>query len=339
MQFDRSLPIKERIKKRRLQKRVRIITVFSVLLLCIAGFIEWGIPCNSAREEVKATELQRPGTNPGTNPADFNVTGAKANYVPMGEDIVSKGNKTDPLKTDLENYIKNFKGQYGIYYMNLRDGECFGINDKDEYVAASTVKIPIGLLLFKMMEDGTANPDDTLTYLKEDYEEGTGEIRWTGKFGEKYRIRELAKLMVESSDNVATNMLLRYIGRQNVKEFMRKSGGRVVKDDANVSCPLDMAIYMNDVYRYCNGSELGKELMGYFENTKFNDRIPKLLPPNIPVAHKTGDQAQVACDVGIVFTEKPYVLSVMSKNIDEKQADFVIANISKKVYDFVVKNN
>ena len=62
---------------------------------------------------------------------------------------------------------------------------------------------------------------------------------------------------------------------------------------------------------------------------------PKLLPSNIKVAHKIGSMDLFCHDVGIVYTQKPYIICVLStdgSNNDEKAS--VIANISKKVYDF-----
>lgn len=247
----------------------------------------------------------------------------------------AKSKDLSSLENDIRKYISRFKGKYGIYYLNLKDGSSFGINSTDEYIAASTVKIPINLYLFKKIEEGAIDPEKKITYLKEDYEGGTGRLR-REKVGSKYSIRMLSKYSIIYSDNVATNMLLRLLGRNEVKDFMRELGGTVVSYEKNISCPRDMAIYMKEVYKFCRANpELGDELMWYFENTVFNDRIPKPLPKNIKVAHKTGNQIAALHDVGIVFTDTPYVLAIMSQNINEEEADDVIAEISRMVYDYV----
>jgi beta-lactamase class A len=244
------------------------------------------------------------------------------------------------LKRSIENYIKEFQGQYGIYYINLNDGSEFGINDKDEYMAASTIKIPLNLYLFKNIEDGLINPEDLMTYTQEDYEGGTGSIQFE-EIGSEYTIRELSKLSIEVSDNIATNMLIRLLDRKKFKDYMNEQDGIVLDYSIdiyrNVSCPKDMALYMKKVYEfYRNNEKLGGELMNYFENTVFNDRIPKLLPKEVRVAHKVGTQVKTFNDVAIVFANEPYIISIMSKNIeDQAEAYDVIANISKKVYDFV----
>lgn len=242
---------------------------------------------------------------------------------------------TGPLKDRLENYIKGFEGKYGIYYYNLTDNEEFGINDEDEFTAASTIKVPLNLYLYEKIKSGNVNPDGILSYRKEDYETGTGIIQYQS-LGKKYTIRDLSKLSIEVSDNVAANMLFRFLGAYNVKGFMRQKGAKVVYDVKNTSSPKDMGLYMKLVYEfYKENSTIGNELMNYFLNTEFNDRLPALLPKTVKVAHKIGTQVKVLNDVGVVFAEKPYIVSVMTDNIDEDEAANVIANISKIIFDYV----
>jgi beta-lactamase class A len=119
-------------------------------------------------------------------------------------------------------------------------------------------------------------------------------------------------------------------------------GGTIVVD-RNISCPKDMALYMKRVYEFSKSNKvLGGQLINYLENTVFNDRIPKLLPKSVKVAHKIGNYwdeewGMAFHDVGIIYTKKPYILAVMSRNVNDSEAFNVIAAISKKVYDFQVK--
>jgi beta-lactamase class A len=239
------------------------------------------------------------------------------------------------LKAEIGSYLKNYKGEYGVYYYNLTTGDEFGINDEDVFTGASTEKIPINLYLYSRISAGAADPNGTLTYLKEDYEDGTGDIRYQ-KVGTKYTLKRLSVLSIEVSDNVAANMLVRFLGIQNIKDYMRQVGGTVVVDGQNTSSPKDMGLYMKLVYQfYKNNGALGNELMNSFLNTQYNDRINALLPASVKVAHKIGNDVEVVNDVGIVFGDQPYVISIMSKGVDENEAPGVIANISKMIYDTV----
>jgi beta-lactamase class A len=196
-------------------------------------------------------------------------------------------------------------------------------------------KIPLNLYLYDRIRAGAVNPDGTLTYLSADYEDGTGTIRYQ-KVGTLYTIEQLSALSIEDSDNVAANMLIRFLGIQNIKDYMRQVGGTAVVDGQNTSSPDDMGLYMKLVYQFCeNNGALGNELLNSFLNTIYNDRINALLPASVKVAHKIGNEVGVINDIGIVFSDHPYILSVMSKGVDESQAPGVIAHISKMIYDTV----
>ncbi len=349
MEFDSSLPIKERILKRRRQKRKRLIIVglflFAILISSAvamnkdaaagkeaeaqtvsAGVVtDEKIPGGEKEEAVLESEPGQPDGEPAAGNADFTPP------APVSKDLGG-------LKQAIEQYIKGYTGTYGVYYSNLATGEEFGINHTEVYTAASTFKIPLNLYLFEKIKSGSVRREGTLTYLKQDYEEGAGQIQYE-KAGKKYTVCELSRLSIEVSDNVAANILIRFLGKSNIKSYMRKCGGIVVKEEENVSCPKDMALYMKLVNDFSNKSgTLGQELMGYFLNTEQNDRITARLPGSVKVAHKTGNQLNVIHDVGIVFARQTYVLAVMSKEANEGEANDVIASVSKMVYDYVEKN-
>jgi len=241
------------------------------------------------------------------------------------------------LKSELENYISQLVGVYGIYFVDLETNEKFGINAREEFLAASTFKIPLNMYVYKKIRDGKINPEDTIEYTESDYEEGAGIIRYNETFGRNYTIKELQRLSIVYSDNVAVNMLLRHIGRKSVKNYMRELGGQIVDDNKNTSCPEDMALYLKKVYEiYKKKDRYANEFMINMIETNFHDRLPALLPEGVDVAHKTGNLIGVVHDVGIVFAKRPYIIVVMSKGvISDEAANNAIANISKKIYDFV----
>lgn len=240
------------------------------------------------------------------------------------------------LEDELKAYISKFKGKYGIYYYDLVNGDSFGINESEEFTAASTFKVPLNLYVYKGIKEGKINPEGTLKYTEADYEGGAGIIQ-NEAFGKIYTVRELSRYSLVYSDNVATRMLIRLVGRPNVKKFMREMGGSVVSDSKNVSCPKDMGLYLRKVHEFCSeNGKIGEELLKNMIETDFHDRLPLLLPKDLKIAHKTGNLIGIVHDVGIIYTDKPYILAVMSKDvISDEETNTVIANISKKVYDYV----
>lgn len=255
------------------------------------------------------------------------------------EEDAAEQAKLNELKQDIADYLEDYDGTYGVYYQNLTSGKEFGINAEDEFTAASTIKVPLNLYLYKKIKSGTVNPESKLTYTSGDYEGGTGILQYK-RVGTRYTIAELSRLSIEYSDNVATNMLIRYLGIYNFKNYMRQVGGKAVADYKNISSPKDMGLYLKLVYQFSKtGGEPGNVLMDNLLNTKFNDRIPALLPNSVQIAHKIGNEEQVVNDVGIVFAGRTYIISLMSKNINETEATKVLAHISKMTYDAVGKNN
>lgn len=247
-----------------------------------------------------------------------------------------KRNSEEIVKS-LTDYISNEKGTYGIYFKDLASDESFGLNDELEYVAASTKKVPMNLYLYSLIVKGKINPAVKLTYQKQFYEGGTGSIQYR-KVGTTYTIKELSRLSIVVSDNIATNMLISKLGRSNLTTYMQFLVNHTVDSNKNISSPKDMSIYLNELLTFQKQHPTeGDEFIYNLEHTVFNDRIPKYLPEDLKIAHKIGTQVQAIHDVGIVFAENPYIICIMSKDVDEKRAPEVLATISKMIYEYSQK--
>jgi len=245
----------------------------------------------------------------------------------------------EELKESLEDYISQQKGRYGLYFINLVTGEEFGINDKERYIAASTTKLPMNLMLYRKIAAGEIDFNDKLVYLEEDFEPGSGIIQ-KSPYGTEYTVRETARLSIVYSDNCGINMIIRLLGIDNIRQYMLDIGGTIYYGRDHRSCPYDLAVYARELYRfYQQEPEIAGILIEDLQNTLWNDRINKLLPEDVKVAHKIGNYTGVYNDVGIVFAEEPYALAIMSENIDQSVAGNVIAQLSKKIYDYVVTSS
>lgn len=341
------MPVRRRQSKRKKPKKPIRFIVFLLLLLflTILGVLAGtGFKFGIINFDIFNRNTNTQKTNTATV-SPSNTTSPKPSVVPTAspaDEITLQGVKG--LKKSISTYIGEQTGVFGVYYLNLSDGSQFGINDTEVFVAASTIKIPINLYLFKKIEAGDVSKTDKVTYLSRDYESGTGDLQYKSK-GTSYTVDELSKLSIELSDNVATNMLQRFLGgRSVIRGYMKELGGIVTYGDKNITCAKDMALYMKKVYEFSiSNPELGGHLVDYFENTIFNDRIPKLLPKDIKVAHKIGnfwsEEWGVALhDIGIVYADKPYIISVMTKKADEDETYDAIANISKMVYDYTANS-
>src|SRR5690554_2034840 len=58
-----------------------------------------------------------------------------------------KGDSIRNFVAYLKEHIAALEGHYGVYFLDISSGLEFGVNEKDEFYAASTVKIPLALYL------------------------------------------------------------------------------------------------------------------------------------------------------------------------------------------------
>lgn len=243
-----------------------------------------------------------------------------------------------PLIIKWKQQIEHQKGVYGIFLIDINTGCTAGINETKQFHAASTIKLPINLYLYKQISRGHISSSTKLTYLAKHHEEGTGYLK-NMKIGSCFTIAELSRASIIYSDNVAINILYDYLGRTNVKNYMRKLGGRVVQNESNTTCPKDMALYMNEIAKFAqDNSNLGGVLIHHLENTVFKERIPAGIPANIKVANKIGNWPPTGTynDVALVqHPKKPYILAVFSKNTASKKDAFrTIRKISRLTFEF-----
>ena len=335
----------ERLYRRR---RVFILTLLTVLILAAAYFMfrdnlpfvgssPTPSPGNSASPTGQAsptpsetpTETPTPTPEPpnGTQTSDHGFLPAMGSYPETG--------KMGELETLIKDYIGKQSGKYGVTFIDLASGESVSIDDKVEYIAASTSKLPMNVLLYTKIASGEIDPDSKLQYLKEDFEAGTGVIQ-NSAYGTEYTVRETSRLSVVTSDNCGINMIIRTLGIENIRQYILDLGGVVYYGKTHRSCPYDMALVSQELYRlYLEKPEVYGELITNLENTNWSDRIDAQLPDSVKVAHKIGNQTRTANDVGIVFASRPYVLSVMTDDVDFGTACTKIAELSRMIYDFV----
>lgn len=246
------------------------------------------------------------------------------------------------LRRQLEDFIANRPGQtFGIFFKDLTSGTSFGINAETPIPAASTVKVPIVLYLNTLAADGKLDMSERVAYRRDtDYTDGAGVLQFAARDGDTYSLRVLANLAITVSDNIATRMLLRRLGKDDVAAFMRRIGGRTVyPGGANVTTAADMGAYMEAVLNFAREHPvLGSRLLDDMANSIYHVGLPGRLPAGVMVPHKEGDVSGMAGDVGVVLSRRPYILCVLIENIaDLDQAFADIARISRLAYDFQEK--
>lgn len=258
---------------------------------------------------------------------------ARPSAAPVSQDMTN-------LKRQLQEYLAGQRGTYGVYISDLATGRSLGINGDMVFPAASTFKLPMSLYILDQIARGRASFDDEIAYAKADFEAGTGLLQHSIKPGQKVKVGRLVELAITHSDNIATQMLLRRFGVQNVYAYMKSLGGKVTHYEPGVvgTTPREMATFMRQaVTGVAAGNPEHREfLMNALEHTVFADRAAEGVPDGVTVAHKIGTLPGVINDVALVEApEHPFIISVYSVNVGEDAAPEVIARLTGMTYEFL----
>jgi hypothetical protein len=233
---------------------------------------------------------------------------------------------------ELSDYLKN-KYNVSIAYEDLTIGYSYTYNVDAIYYGASTIKALDALYIYTKAAQGELNLDDTMVYTSE-YKWGSSREMSKYKYGDKVSLRNLVKFAITVSDNTAHQMLVSYIGRENLKAFGNSLGAKNTllgsADNFGNTTALDTMIYMKAINSFINSNvELGAELKSYFVQADQNGLgFPEL---GIEAAHKYGEYDYFYHDIGIVYDKNPYVITIMTLEGNKNFVD-IIKDINSRVY-------
>ncbi|QDH80956.1 serine hydrolase [Echinicola soli] len=268
------------------------------------------------------------------------------------------------LHQAIDSRLNKEEGDFAVAFRSLgADPVTLLINEKETFHAASTMKTPVMIELYKQVALGTISLDDSVKIVNEfksivdgspyrmdlsvDSQEGL-----YSKIGQFSTYRELNFEMITMSSNLATNILIDKLDAKKVTETMRSLGAKDINvlrgvEDlkayeqglSNTTTAHDLMLIMEAI---AEGKAVSKEAsLAMFEVLKaqhFNEIIPGQLPEDVTVAHKTGSITGVRHDSGIVelASGKRYVLVLLSKNLKAPEEGIqAMSDISKLLYDFM----
>lgn len=251
-------------------------------------------------------------------------------------------NAGDEIKKDVLSATTQKKGNYGIYFADLKNDTSFGSNEYEIFTAASVNKVPLIIALYYLAEQGKVDLDKQITLQERDIQDyGTGSLRYQEP-GSTYTLKTLAKLALKQSDNTAAYILGNEIGHDTAQEIIEKFGLTQTSIPDNTTSSYDLYLLFKGLYDHKFLSEAhSKEILGYMTETDIEDRIPALLPDGTVVSHKTGDAVGFLHDAGIItLGDDVYFLSVLTSDFggDETETKHTIAEIAKKIVDYYQKH-
>jgi len=233
------------------------------------------------------------------------------------------------------------------------------IRADDEFHAASTMKIPVMVELFRQVRDGAMHLDDRVPVTNEFHSIVDGspfkldagddsDAAVYKRIGGTMSYRELCDAMITVSSNFATNLLIERLGAKQIQEGVDRLGApgmhvlRGVEDDKAFQKGLNNTTtaraLMTLLLRIANGEAVDRssseQMVAVLKRQSFNDRIPAGLPAGTVVAHKTGEITKIQHDAAIVYAKRPFVLVVLVRGqADPKVGSRLIADITRTLYD------
>ena len=362
--YGKIYPYRKKVLKKPVKKKnplkfiLRKLTVFAILMIfmpyafnCITKSVFAPSPYKNIKADL--TEYAFPSYKylsnawfMGERSFRFAADKKHALMLPLKESV-----NMPSLKSDLLNLMESYPQiQPAIYFWDFDTHNFVDINASKIYSAASIIKIPVLIDLFRAVENNSLTLDDNIT-LKEYYRaEGSGSLQYKGE-NSLWSIDKLAEIMITESDNSATNMLMSVLGGTNgVNQSIRDWGIKNTEienwlpdyEGENHSTAKELAqmlynIESNDKFL---SDYSRKKIYNYMGHVHNNRLIQAGLGKGSKFYHKTGDIGTMLGDAGIVITPngKKYIVVILAnrpKN-DVAGKDFIV-KASEIIYNYVVK--
>ena len=271
----------------------------------------------------------------------------------------------EQLRNQIDELLKSHKAFFAVAFKNLSTKETLFINEHEIFHAASTMKTPVLVEIYKQAKEGKFSLDDSIV-IKNEFKsivdsstyslsaDDDSELGLYKHLGEKTTIRNLVYQMITVSSNFATNMLIDFVGAKNVMATMKKMGLkdlkvlRGVEDNKAYQKGLNNVVTSYDLMllfeKIAKGKAVNKtsseEMIKILLDQHFNEIIPAKLPKDVKVAHKTGWLKGINHDSGIVFLPdgRKYILVLLSKNSEDDDASkAAMASVSEMIYKYVTQ--
>jgi beta-lactamase class A len=267
------------------------------------------------------------------------------------------------LKARVQELIDSSAAEVAVAFRTLDGKDELWIEPDKPFHAASTMKVPVMIELFRQAEAGKLKLDDPLL-IKNEFKsiaDGTAYMLSVGDdsdaevykhVGKTMTLRALCDAMITVSSNFASNLLIERLGAENIRSTVTKLGAdgmvvlRGVEDQKafdkgmnNATTARALAVLMQKI---ATGKAVSPKadaaMVAMLKDQKFNDAIPAGVPPGTPVAHKTGTITKIHHDAAIVYGPRPYVLVVLVRGIQAQKVSAVLmATISREVWSGLSK--
>ena len=269
-------------------------------------------------------------------------------------------NQSNGLHQELEALaLRNKARAIGVALHDLETGFRFSLCGDRWFHAASTIKVAVLIAVFRAADEGRFRIDDSLHVRNRFFSAADGSpFRLSqdrdatpdlyAAIGRTAKISALAHAMICGSSNLATNLLLDFVGVEYARTILQEAQvigvelRRGVEDhDAherginNEATPDGLLSLLSTIRGDFLTLESKREVLRILLEQRFNSMIPAGLPPHATVAHKTGEISTACHDIGIVYLpeREPYITAILTEFDPETDGRReTVAAISEAIY-------
>jgi beta-lactamase class A len=267
----------------------------------------------------------------------------------------------EDLHARVQKLIDASGAEVAVAFETIDGKQSLSIDSEKPFHAASTMKIPVMIELFRQASAGMLSLDEPLLVKNEFHSIVDGSLYQLSvgddsdaeiykAVGKTMTLRQLCDEMITVSSNFAANLLIERLGVKNIQATTDRLGApgmhvlRGVEDQKafdkglnNVTTARALAALLLKLSEgQAVNPKADADMIDILKRQHFHDAIPAGLPDGTVVAHKTGNITKIHHDAAIVYGKTPYVLVVLVRGIaDEKKSATVIASISREIWDTI----
>ena len=257
--------------------------------------------------------------------------------------------------------IDAHEGTVAVAIKHLPTGESFEYQAGLPLPTASLIKLPVLVAMHDAVQDGKLTLDDPIELTEADKVPGSGVLTDNFSAGTRITLRDAARLMIVFSDNTATNLVVDRIGLDATAKLMEQLGyphtklhSKVFKRETSIfperskqfglgsTTAKDMVLLLESidagtVVSQSACDEIMKMLYACDDRTK----IPRDLPAEVKVAHKTGSVSNSRTDAGLIDAPSGKIAICVLTNdnkdrswSDNNASNLLCGKIARAAFDY-----
>ncbi len=156
------------------------------------------------------------------------------------------------LNQQIEAMCSEFNGRIGVAAFDFQTGAKYLHNAHEPFPSASTIKLPVLATLMSQVEAGAYSLEEPLMLRRADQIGGSGILQFLTP-GLTMPIRDWAYLMMNISDNSATNVLIEHVGLKRVQQWLLENG----YDDVQLHNKIDFPALGHNLYHFGTATPFG----------------------------------------------------------------------------------